>query len=215
MFWKKKEKPISVEEMLEVCIQTFYTQKYGYIPKKITSYADRKVFEFDRVDDEGNSVELTGTVHLSDERLLSFTLGEETLYWDTFDEAFRMKVLPEGEPKALIPKVYLYDNDVLAMDKEYAEKHYSELALSYATLHNGMYCWFYPDGSASPIVWETPRLFLVFNEIDRHPLGSEPGWLRSQLLVFANGYVKANNLTEESYIGRYKKNLEIGKTEEA
>ena len=213
MFWKKKEKPISVKEMLDVCIQAFYTQEYGYLPTKITTYGDRIVFDITRVDDDGNREELVGTAYLSEERLLPFTLGDETLYWDTFDEAFRKKVLPEGERDALIPCVYFYDNEVMAMDQAYAEEHYSELALSYATLHDGLYCWFYPDGSAAPIVWETPRLFLLFNKIDRHPLKSEPVWLRSQLLVFANGYVEANGITEDNYMERYRKNLQIGKSE--
>ena len=213
MFWKKKEKPISVKGMLEVCIKAFYTQKYGYLPTKMTTYSDRIVFNISRIDDDGNEEELVGTAHLSEERLLPFTLGDETLYWDTFDEAFRMKVLPEGEGEALIPCVYFYDNDVLAMDKAYAEENYTELALSYATLHDGKYCWFYPDGSAAPIVWETPRLFLLFSKIDRHPLGSKPVWLRSQLLVFASGYLEAKGITEDNFLERYKENLEIGKTE--
>lgn len=219
MFRKKKEKPLSVEAFVMVCEKTIYTQKYTYMMQEIKTFEDRLELSFIRIGFEPMKREnLSAVVPLSDERLIPFQLGEETLYWDTADRVVRLKVLPEGEPEALIPPVLFYPNDVMTMERAFAEENFSEVALSYATLKDDRYIWYYPDGSAAPAVFEAPRLFSVFipeeGAIKSHPLSGHPIDVMNQIRVFADSYVVANNITEENYLAKYRENLKKGKTEE-
>lgn len=216
MFFRKKEKPISVKTLFEVGKKSLLTGDYGYMLTKLTTYKDRIEFCFDRVDAESNSIEeFTATVKLdSNERLIPFEVGEKTLFWDTVDEAFRLKDMPEGEPKELVPKVLIYPNDVMTMEQDFAEKYYSKEALSYATLEDGVYIWPYDDGCAAPVVFETPRLFLIFSEMAMHPLDGEEMNVINQLRVFTPSYMDIKGITEDNFYDMYYKNLEIGKRED-
>ena len=191
-------------------------QDYGYMLTKMTTYENRIEFCFDRLDTDTYNIEkMTATVNLdSDERLIPFDVGGRTLYWDKVDEAFRLRDMPEGEPTALIPKVLIYPNDVMTMEQEYAEKHYSKEALSYAVLKDGVYIWSYNDGCAAPVVFETPRLFILFDEIKGHPLSGNFLSAHSHIAVFTPSYAEIKGITEDNLIQLYDKNLEIGKTEE-
>lgn len=214
--FKKKEKPISVKGMFEVGHKSITAQDCGYMLTKMTTYENRIEFCFDRVDADAHNLEkMTATVNLdSDERLIPFDVGGRTLYWDKVDEAFRLRDMPEGEPTALIPKVLIYPNDVMTMEQEYAEKYYSKEALSYALLKDGVYIWSYNDGCATPVVFETPRLFLLFGEIVRHPLSGMLPNVHGHLDLYTPSYAEIKGITEDNLIQLYNKNLEIGKTEE-
>ena len=216
-FFKKKEKPISVKNIFEVGEKSIYMPDYGYMLTQIATYEKRIEFSFDRVDSESLEIEkFTASVSLeSEERLLPFDIDGQTIYWDRIDEAFRLRYLPEGEATPLIPKVNFYPNEVMTMEQEYAEEHYSKEALSYAVLKDGEYIWCYNDGSATPVVFETPRLFLLFAKLkDRHPLSGTFLSVHSHLAVFTPSYAEIKGITEDDLIHLYNKNLEIGKTEE-
>ncbi len=216
MFWKRKEKAIMVENMISVCEKTFYTQECAYMPIQIKTYQDRIEFLFNRICEGAEKPEeLSGTALLSEERFLPFQLGDEILYWDTYDRAFRMRMNPEGEPEPLIPPVLFYPNEVMTMERTFAEKTFSALALSYATLKEDRYIWFYPDYSVTPVVFEAPRLFLIFDKIDRHPLRSNPVDVLNNLSTFTSSYLNKNDITLDNFIQRYKENMKKGKTEES
>jgi hypothetical protein len=130
--FKKKEKPISVEGLMQVGEKSLLTDDYSYMITNITTYESRIDICFDLVDNHNNKLKnVTVSVSLDgDERLIPFEVEGKTLYWDRTDRSLRLRYMPEGEPTALIPKVLFYPNDVMTMEQEYAEKYYTKEALS-------------------------------------------------------------------------------------
>ncbi|MBQ7975384.1 MAG: hypothetical protein IJ300_06830 [Clostridia bacterium] len=215
----KKEKPIWEKSIFEICEKGIYTQTEGYTPTGIRAYKDRMEISIHYCEPDADiAEEITVTVAVTGERLLPFEIYGKELYWDTFDDAIRIKVMPEGEPEALIPAVLVYPNDVLTMTKEFAEKNYSDLALSYATFKDGVYIWYYPDGSLAPVMFETPRLFpeatdepSAYTNSRHNPLSGGAHNISNHLFVYAEGYVKEMKISGQNYFELYNKNMEKGK----
>ncbi len=209
--FRKKEKPIKEYTLMEVCEKMLSMGMFTYMPTTITYYEDRIVFVVDRIDgDSSEVVSLTATAPCSEERLIPLELGGESLFWDTKDEVFRIKLLPKDEPQFLIPQVRIYPNEVLAMDQDFAEKWLSPGALSYGTLLEGQYIWCYSDGSAAPVVFELPRLFSAFDK--GHLLCGAVLEAVNQLGTYASGYIKEQGLTAENILSRYSENLKKGES---
>ncbi len=221
MFWKRKEKPLCSENEFDLCAKAIYTEKYVYVPWKLDTYKDRIVLDFCRTcaDDEVQVRHFTVELSLTGERLLPFEIEEDAFCWDTLDKALRRRIVPEGEGVALIPGVLIYPNDTMTMEKEFAEANYSEVALSYASFDGEKYMWCFADGSASPVVFETPGLFAVFipreecTNLDVHMLSGDFISVINRLSVFAGSYVEAMCLNTDNAVGIYEKNLKKGKTE--
>lgn len=209
--FKKKEKPIKEYNVFDIGHKAIYTKGYGYIPTRIAYYEDRIEFCFNRYGEDGNEVVFTPSAIRTDDRLLPFEIDGVTFCWDTVDMAIRRKCQPEGEAEDLIPSVHFYPNEVMTMDKEFAERELSPLALSYATFDGEKYVWYYPDGSATPAVFEIPRLFLVFNEVDRHPLSADFLSVNNNLMTFTPSYIETAGLESEKIMRIYEEHLERGK----
>ena len=214
-FFKKKEKPFQEYSIFEIGCKAIYTVEYDYIPTKIVYYKDRIEFSinlFKNSEEEALSdlVPITVIALRTEDRLLPFEIEGVTLFWDTRDMAFRKKVLPDGNPSPLIPSVLIYPNDVLTMEQEFAEKKLSPLALSYATLRDGQYIWYYPDGSIAPAIFEIPRLFSIFNDVGNHPLSAHPVELSNILLTFTPSYMDDTGLSSDNFLKRLSENLKRG-----
>ena len=224
----RKEKPISEQNEFEVISKAIYTPDAGIVPMYIKTYKDRLEITLLYCDRDESAEPETVTVKITGERLLPFEIHGKTVYWDTFDEAFRIREMPDGEPGELIPGVLVYPNYVLTMTKEFAESHYSELALSYAAFKDDTYIWYCPDGSLAPVMFETPRLFpeqppAVFDTSDMGVINDEAIAMRvnpfsgglvnvsNKLFVFAYGYIKERNLSQEDFVRLYKENMEKGR----
>ena len=224
----QKEKPVSEQNEFEVVQKAIFTADVGIVPMNIKTYKDRLEILILYCDDKDNSEEVTVTLKFTGERLLPFEIHGRTMFWDTFDDAFRIKALPEGEPGELIPGVLIYPNEVLTMTKEFAEANYSDLALSYATFGDDTYIWYCPDGSLAPVMFETPRLFPEqipesYDTSDEeivnadavatrlNPLNGGIANVSNQLFIHAYGYVRERKLSEEEFVRLYKKNMEKGK----
>lgn len=209
--FKKKEKPLKEYNVFEIGCKALYTKEYGYIPTRIAYYEDRIEFCFNRYDEDANEEKFTVSAIRTDERLQSFEIDGVTLYWDTVDMAIRRKCMPEGEVKDLIPFVHFYPNEVMTMDKDFAERELSTLALSYATFDGDRYIWYYPDGSATPSVFEIPRLFLLFSEVERHPLSADFLEVNNNLMTFTPSYIDDAGLEDKNIMRIFEENLEKGK----
>lgn len=209
--FKKKEKPVAEYSIAEICSHALYMKEFTYIPTKVTCYESKIELCIDRVEEESaDVVSFTVVAFCSGERLIPVEIDGMTLYWDTKELVFRVKRLPEGEPTPLIPQVLLYPNEVMTMERGFAEEWLSPLALSYATLQENRYVWYYPDGSAAPVVFEIPRLFAGFNEAGDHPLNGGVLAAINQLTTYAPDYVEENGLIPENIFARYSENLKRG-----
>lgn len=221
MFFKKKEKPILKENMFDVCVKAIYTQEKGYIPIEFLTYEDRIEITVNVTAEEPRLTTCKAVASTGGERLVPITLGDEEWLFDIKDKALRLKPVPEGEGIPLIPQVIIYPNDVMQMEKEFAEAHYSKEALSYATEADGFYLWYYPDGSATPVVFETPVLFVPFKEeqlkeehIDnteiiasRHMLSPTFLSLHSNLPIFTCTYLEEKGIEESDFERLYMENV--------
>ncbi len=207
----KKEKPIKEYSIIEICSKAIYTQEFSYMPTKITYYETRVEFRIDRIEVQTQDLQsFTVSAPLTDARFLLFEIEEETLLWDTKDMALRIKRLPAGEAKALIPGVEFYPNEVMTMTRDFAEKYLSPFALSYATLWEDKYVWYYADGSAAPVVFEIPRLFVIFDQLEDHPLRARFESVTNQLFTFTPGYVEDIGLDSENVRRQYTENKKKG-----
>ncbi len=221
MFFKKKEKPLLRENMFDVCVKAVYTKEKGYIPTEFITYEDRIELNFNVTADEPRLTTCKAIASTKGDRLVPITLGDEEWLFDIKDKALRLKPVPEGEGMPLIPQVIIYPNDVMRMEKEFAEAHYSKEALDYATKDGDFYFWYYPDGSASPVVFETPRLFAIFAEeplkeeqvesgeivASRHMLSPTYLSLYSNLPIFTGTYLEAMGIEEKDFRNLYFANL--------
>lgn len=218
--FKKKEKPICQYSTFDIGSKAIHTNDLSLFPTEVTCYQDRVVFRlnvFDyRVSDDPNDMAtMTVTAPQIGERLIPLTINDRELFWDTEDLAFRRKLMPEGEPAELAPAIHIYPNEVLTIDRAFAEEHLSPQALSYATLQDEeRYIWFYPDFSSAPAVFELPKFFRPFiqvgdglNNLDVHPLSSHPLEVVNHMATFTLGYLDAMGLTTENWFDRYKENL--------
>ncbi len=214
--FKKKEKPALEYTKFEICTKTFYADDYTYMPTNVAYFEDRIEFVIDRIDhqEEGdNKIEtFKASAAITGERHLPLEVDGTPLLWDTKDLAFRRKLQPEGEPIALIPGVLLYPNEVMTMDRAFAEEQLSPQALSYADLREDTYIWYYPDGSASPAVFEMPRLFFNFDENAHHPLSGKPMGIRNHTITFTPSYLADMGITRENIKARYIENIKKGAT---
>lgn len=209
--FKKKEKPIREYSIFDICVKSIYTKTYSYMLTKVTYYESRIEFRIERIGRETYALEsFTVSAPFDEARFVPFEVDEETLLWDTKDLALRIKRLPEGVAEALIPGVDFYPNEVMTMERDFAQKYLSPLALSYATLLDGKYAWYYPDGSASPVVFEIPRLFSVFNKLTEHPLCALFEAVTNQLMTFTPGYVEDMGLNSENVYRHYSENMKKG-----
>ena len=221
MIFKKKEKPILKENIFDVCQKAIYTDKKGYVPTEFVTYEDRIEITVNVCDEESYKA-CKATASTKGERLAPIELDGEQMYFDIKDKALRIKPEPEGEGIPLIPQVIIYSNKVMKMEKEFAKKYYSDAALSYATEREDGYYWFYPDGSATPVVFETPRLFIPFlneplkeeqvekNEIiaEKNMLSPDRLSLHSNLPIFTCTYLEEMGIKEEDFLDIYTKNAE-------
>ncbi len=209
--FKKKEKPMEEYNVFDIGCKAIYTKDYGYIPTRIAYYEDRIEFCFQRYDEDGNEEIFTPSAIRTDDRLLPFEIDGVTFCWDTVDMAIRRECEPQGEAEDLIPFVHFYPNEVMTMDKEFAERELSALALSYATFDGDRYIWYYPDGSATPAVFEIPRLFLLFSKVDRHPLSADFLSVNGHLMTFTPSYIEDAGLEDKNIARIFEEHLERGK----
>ncbi len=222
MFFKKKEKPLLTENMFDVCVKAIYTKEKGYVPTEFLTYEDRIEITINVTAEEPRLTVCKAVASTKGERLVPITLDGEEWFFDIKDKALRLKPVPEGEGIPLIPQVIIYPNDVMTMEKEFAEAHYSKAALSYATKENDRYMWFFPDGSASPVVFETPRLFIPFRneplkeeQLDsdeivcyRHMLSPTFLALHSNISIFTYSYIEEMGIEEAQFKRLYLENIE-------
>ncbi len=219
-FLKKKEKPVLVYNIFEVGPKAIYCKDFTFVPTEVAYYKDRIDFcinRFPHTDEEDDDIQmdqLKVSTTRTDDRLIPLDVEGVTLHWDTEDLTFRRKVMPEGEPTPLIPQVLIYPNEVLTMEKEFAEKDVSPLALSYATLKDDVYIWYYPDGSITPTIFEIPRLFSIFNYCGRHHLSAHFIEILNHLSVYAPSYIEKIGLNSSNAIVIYKENLKHGASKE-
>ena len=222
LFRKRKEKPLTTETEFELCKKAIYTGNILYTPWRLEIYKKHIVLDICCTNSEAEEQVKHFVTELSDngERHLPLEVDGVGFYWDTVDKALRIKGKPEGEGVALIPQVLIYPNDVMTMDKEFAEKYYSKYALTYAEFDGDKYIWNFADGSASPVVFETPKLFQIFIpdkdglNTDIHMLSGDLISVMNRLYTFTESYAEAVNLTGENAEEIYKKNFEKGKTED-
>ena len=206
---KKKSKPINKYSLIDTITKTFYTGDLSYVPTEIIYYEDRIEFLIDRCTNEG-AEELKGTAKITGQRLLPIDCKVASLYWDIKDFAFRMRPLPKGNPKALIPQILFYPNETISMERKFAEKYLSEAALSYAQLIDDKYIWFYPDGSIAPVVFEIPKLFADFCNDDRSTLCSRVTTVINNLSTYTPSYFEETGLNIDNMIGKFNENLKRG-----
>lgn len=207
--FRKKEKPILEYTMEEICIKVLHTKDFTYIPTKVVYYEDRIDFCIDRIEEEtGELVPFAVTALRSEERYQPLDIDGVTLHWDTQDLFFRVMKLPEGEPTALVPQVLLYPNEVMTIERCFAEEQFSRQALSYGILQGERYTWYYPDGSASPLVFEHPQLFNAFSGIEDHPLNVDVMTIANYLTNYTHGYVRAQGMDWDNILQHYSKNIQ-------
>lgn len=217
--FKKKEKPVCEYSHIDIASKAIHTQELSIFPTGLTCYQDRIVFKLSVFDNRTDTdlpemQTLTVTAPQTGERLIPLTIMDIELFWDTEDLAFRRKLMPEGESTEVAPAVHIYPNEVLTIDRAFAEEHLSPQALSYATLQDEeRYIWFYPDFSCAPAIFEVPKIFTPFiitnalNNFDVHPLSSHPLEVVNHIATFTPGYLEAMGLTVEGVFNRYQENV--------
>lgn len=109
------------------------------------------------------------------QRVVPFTMGGVPLLWDLEDQFIRSGPDPGPEvEREVFPWLYVVDQQMLRVRRDYAEAHLSQACLDYAfRATEAGYDWYMGDGSWSPLVYECfEALWPVWNRKEKrkvHP----------------------------------------------
>ena len=205
-WFKKKEEPEKEYSLTEICVSYISVQEVSYIPNRVAYYKTHVDFCIERI--FGEELEAFNlSVERSGERYLPLKIDDAPLYWDTQDNSFRVFFCPEGEPQPLCPQVLLYPNGVMTMEESFAEAWFSEEALSYAMHCENLYSWYCPDFSASPVVFEHPKLFEAFLKDSDSGLCPRDVMIVRNLSTHTPCYLEKMGITAGNILEAYSKNI--------
>lgn len=202
----KKEEPEKEYTLMEICTNHICVREVSYIPNRVAYYKTHVDFCIERIFDD-ELAEFNLSVARSEERYLPLKIDETPLYWDTRDNNFRVFFLPEGEPQSVCPQALLYPNGVLTMEKAFAEALFSSEALAYARCNENLYFWYCPDFSASPVVFECPKLFVAFSKDSDSGLCPRDVEIVRNLNTHTPCYLERMGITANNILKVYSENM--------